>query len=661
MRSLKQPGLRTSNPSRPPWRTWLCAAAACLPVTAFGYCLSDRDPEIRQLQELVGKNAGAAVRRSQELLSLTQSSARTGVPAGGVGAAVSRMASLYAVMADAQGILELDTEARASADKGLALVPDPRDPVHVELRLAQVGSVYDSAGISSALKTVENERSLQAPNSAADLCLLIARGLLEHRSDREDLAVATFMQAYRSSADNAVPEVHIASAENLSLAMRSMGDYSQALSLNQEKIDWDAAHDAPTSLSLSRFMRGQILQRMGDHPGAIAEFGKARALSVSLDDPRAIAFADKAICESQIELGELQTAKRKCDDALRVFGDAALAVKETRLLEARIDLGIGRPEAALATLDGVLDRGGEDLPPRQVAAIYEWRSRANAALHKYRQAYNDLQEYLNRYTAANDAASVKQAGALRARFATDREVERNTSLKRELESSREKTKVQSEELRWDAVFAALGAAVIALLGYFLFANRRYRAQLVVLANQDPLTGLPNRRRTSELAVSALESARAAGEPLTIAIIDMDHFKSINDRCGHAAGDHVLREFALASREALRSTDILGRWGGEEFLLVMPNTPIEVAHASLERLRTRMFSIRLPSPGTGLKVSLSAGLAFYDESTRSLEDLVARADAALYIAKNEGRDLVRIANGNYEVSTTGVRRALRVTL
>jgi diguanylate cyclase (GGDEF)-like protein len=164
-----------------------------------------------------------------------------------------------------------------------------------------------------------------------------------------------------------------------------------------------------------------------------------------------------------------------------------------------------------------------------------------------------------------------------------------------------------------------------------------------------------------LAVAALESARTAQEPLTIAVIDMDHFKSINDRCGHGAGDHVLKEFVRAGRESLRSTDILGRWGGEEFLLVMPNTPIEVAHASLERLRTRMFAIRLPVTGNGLKVSLSAGLAFYDHSTRSLEDLIARADAALYIAKNEGRDLVRIANGNYEVSTTGVRRALRVTL
>jgi diguanylate cyclase (GGDEF)-like protein len=661
MHSSKQPGLRTSNSSRFGWWPWLYAATACLPLSALGYCLADRDPDIRQLQEFVDRDASAALRQSERVLATAQSAARAGTPAVGGAAAVSRIASLYGVTAEAQGVLELDAEARASAAKGLALVPDPRDPVHVELLLAYLGSVYDGAGIAAELKRVEEARLLQPPNSAADLCLRIGRGLLEHRSDREDLALATLVEAYRASAGSSAAEVHIASAANLSLVMRSMGDYSQALSLNQEKIDWDTAHDAPTSLSLSRFMQGQILKTMGDPQAAIGEFAKARTLSISLDDSQATAFADMAICESHIELGELETAQRECHNALRLFGDALLSAKETRLLEARIDLGLGRPQAALATLNGVLDHGGEDLPPRKVAEIYEWRARANAALQKYRQAYSDLQEYLNRYTAANDAASAKQAGALRARFATDREVERNTSLKRELANSQQQTKLQREQLRWNAVFAMLGAAVILLLGYFLLANRRYRAQLVALANQDPLTGLPNRRRTAELALAALESARTAGEPLTIAVIDMDHFKSINDRCGHGAGDHVLKEFARAGREALRSTDILGRWGGEEFLLVMPNTPIEVAHASLERLRTRMFAIRLPSTGSGLKVSLSAGLAFYDDSTRSLEDLIARADAALYIAKDEGRDLVRIANGNYEVSTTGVRRALRVTL
>ena len=88
-----------------------------------------------------------------------------------------------------------------------------------------------------------------------------------------------------------------------------------------------------------------------------------------------------------------------------------------------------------------------------------------------------------------------------------------------------------------------------------------------LASQDALTGLPNRRRTQELALAALELAKATRKPLTLALIDMDHFKDINDRCGHAAGDHVLQEFARAGREALRETDILGRWGGEEFLLL----------------------------------------------------------------------------------------------
>ena len=98
---------------------------------------------------------------------------------------------------------------------------------------------------------------------------------------------------------------------------------------------------------------------------------------------------------------------------------------------------------------------------------------------------------------------------------------------------------------------------------------------------------------------------------------MDHFKVINDRCGHAAGDYVLKEFARAGREALRDTDILGRWGGEEFLLVMPDTPVELRVASLERLRTLVFGIPLPPTGSGLQVSLSAGLASFDDSVKSL--------------------------------------------
>ena len=95
-------------------------------------------------------------------------------------------------------------------------------------------------------------------------------------------------------------------------------------------------------------------------------------------------------------------------------------------------------------------------------------------MHNYRDAYNDLQEYVSRYTAANDAERIRQAGALRARFETDREIERNASLKRELAVSQEQSNRQAQQLRWNAVVVVAGVWIIALLIYFLLANRSYR-------------------------------------------------------------------------------------------------------------------------------------------------------------------------------------------
>jgi diguanylate cyclase (GGDEF)-like protein len=491
--------------------------------------------------------------------------------------------------------------------------------------------------------------------------MLINRGLLEHRLGREDLAIVTLTQAYRASNGNeAIRETHIMAADTLSTVMRSMGDYSQALALNQEKIDWDTDHGASMSLSVSRFMRGQILKLMGNYDGAIAEFEKARTFSASLGDQQGIGFADQRICEAHIELGQLAPAQRECANALRIFGQSRSidSLKETQVLQARVFLDLGHPDLALATMNEVLDHGGDDVAPRIVGSMYEWRARANAVLRNYKDAYTDLQEYVTRFTAANDAERIRQAGALRARFETDREIERNFSLKRELENTQEQSNRQAQQLRWNTVVAVAGIWIIALLIYFLLANRSYRMQLVQLASQDPLTGLPNRRRTQELALAALDLAKTTGKPLTLALIDMDHFKDINDRCGHAAGDHVLQEFSRAGREALRETDILGRWGGEEFLLLMPDTPVELAVASLERLRTLVFGIRLPPTGSDLQVSLSAGLASFDATVKSFEDFVARADAALYRAKHDGRDLIRLCEADF--MSTGARRALRLT-
>jgi len=618
---------------------------------SFATCLLSKNPAVRELQTLVDKDAARALRQLAALLQPLELAPQPDV---------QLLAALYAVQAQAYSMLELDDGAKKAAAKGLQFAPRIGDPVRLDLLSTYAENVYDAAGMDAALKTIDEARASQSRGSLADTCLLITRGVLQRRQDRTDLAIGSLTQAYNASTATEFARARINSAAELSTVMRSMGDYTQALALNQEVIDWDTEHGATLSLSVDRFLRGKILNLMGKYESAIGEFVEARELSVQLNDRQGVAFADLHDCTARIELGQLQRAASECNHALRGFTAAHSAdeVKETLALLARIDLANGHADRALATLNKVLDQGGADLLPSRVASLYQWRARADAALGNYSGAYIDLAEYVRRYEAANDMERSKAAAALRARFETDREIERNAQLKHELGVSQERSLRQAQELRWNAIVVTSGVLVIALLIYFLIANRRYRQQLVKLASQDGLTGLPNRRRTAELATAALDDATATESPLTIAIIDMDHFKIINDRCGHATGDFVLREFARVGREALRESDVLGRWGGEEFLLVMPEATLEYAQATLDRMRTLLFGIHLPASGAGLHVSLSAGLATSLRHGWSLDELIARADAALYVAKNEGRDLVRVADESF-LSTSGIRRALRL--
>src|SRR3984957_3252603 len=644
-------------------------------------CIANPDPEMRHIQHLIAQDATQALTQIEDRMDAVRREAASTPRRNAVrqepgasegrdavrqepGASLGRaeqLASLYAVQAEAYGILERSAEARTSAAEGRKLATLPNDTVRLQLLSVYAENVYDEAGIAASSAEIETARAAQKSGTQAAVCLLITRGLLEHRQNRADLAIVTLTQAYHASAAPSMMEPHILSAEVLSAVMRVMGDYEQALALNQEAIDWHASRGETLSLSVARFMRGQILKLMRSYPEAIVEFTQARKLSVILDDSQGIAFADLRICEAHIELGELTAAQGECAGAARLFAGAQSAdsVKAAQALQARIDLKLGHAQRALEALNTVLDHDGTDLLPIDVAALYESRAEANAALHNYRNAFYDLREYALRYASSNDAERRRQAGALRARFETDRQIERNASLQRELAVSQELSRRQTRQLHWNAVVAATGICIIALLMYFLITNVRYRQRLLTLASQDGLTGLPNRRRIAEFATTALETARVTGQPLTIALIDMDHFKIINDCCGHATGDYVLKEFARAGGEALRAGDLLGRWGGEEFLLVSPGSTLSEGMANLERLRTLMWGIHLPASGVGLRVSLSAGIAAFDADVSSLDELIARADKALYAAKSAGRDRVSIADRTQITGAHGARRAQRI--
>ena len=611
-------------------------------------CFISADPVIRNLQVLSARDAKAALNLLQAELDATKKLPELDT---------NRIASLLAVQAQSYGVLELDSDARASALAGLALVPDVNNPAHVELLSVHAENVYDHAGIDTEIKKVEAARSLLEPDSPAEACLRITLGTLQYRQDRADLAVVNLMHAYQTGVMQERLVQRMIAASALSKVMRDMGDYTQALALNAEVIEWNITQEASLSLSVTRFLRGSILKEMREFPPAILEFVKARELSVNLDDSQGIAFADMDLCEVQIELGQLREARQRCANALRLFTIARSndVIKRTRAGLASIDLEEGHAASALKALNEILQNGAADMSPRDVAPLFKLRARANAALGNFRESFDDIDEALRRSIAAEESRRIKQAATLSARFETDRQLERNAELHRELETAQSR---QRDQKRWTVIAIATGAIVIGLLTLQIIAIRRHRRQLALLANQDSLTGLPNRRHTFELGTAAMAKAASAHTPLTVAVIDLDHFKSINDRCGHAAGDKVLQQFALACRQTVRDADVFGRWGGEEFLLVMPGATLDVAVIALERLRTLALRIELPATGAGLRVGMSAGLAAYDVNVKSLDELIARADAALYKAKHEGRDLVRIAEESNDIITSGVRRQLR---
>ena len=161
-------------------------------------------------------------------------------------------------------------------------------------------------------------------------------------------------------------------------------------------------------------------------------------------------------------------------------------------------------------------------------------------------------------------------------------------------------------------------------------------ELRIVARRDELTGLPNRRFILEWAVHELARNRRSGSPFCLAMLDLDHFKRVNDTWGHRTGDDVLVRFAAESARNLRDADFLIRWGGEEFLLAMPDTPLDEGSAVLARLHQKLNEATAWAGIACGPVSFSAGLTQY-RASESFQSVVERADAALYRAKVAGRN------------------------
>ncbi len=203
-----------------------------------------------------------------------------------------------------------------------------------------------------------------------------------------------------------------------------------------------------------------------------------------------------------------------------------------------------------------------------------------------------------------------------------------------------------------SILGGLIATLLTTIGFILLVNQRLYAevqqskdQLLQRATTDQLTGISNRDHFMELASQELKRAMRLDRSFALALIDLDHFKQINDTHGHAAGDQALQVFTQICQKNIREIDLFARFGGDEFVVLLPETNSEQAYQIVERVRLALLAQPIDLDGKPVSLTLSSGIATLNSERASVDALLSRADQALYRAKEAGRNQVIVEPSN----------------
>jgi diguanylate cyclase (GGDEF)-like protein len=416
---------------------------------------------------------------------------------------------------------------------------------------------------------------------------------------------------------------------NLSAALVTVGDYVPARELAQEALDLLQRYRNPQVLLYARSNLAEALAGTGDWDAALATVDAMLADRPGTGLPQNHYFA--IATEVYARHGRLDDARRCAQSADDVHRRSAGPFNEAyaRWSDACVAMAAEPPEGALPALEKAAEVATQRKHLPIMCKAHAALSERYAALGRFEDAWRAQR----RLTDANQQRLLNRASA---RYYLLR-VEHELSSVRE-ERDRESTRRQESEAL-NRQLADLNAE----LSRKMREVEELQAQLALEAVHDPLTGLFNRRYLDTAMPALASAADRHASPLTLALIDLDHFKRVNDRHGHLAGDKVLRRIGKLLGASLRPSDVVARWGGEEFCVIFPSTDIAGAATALATLAARLRELEVEWAGRVVGgFTFSAALAGYGTHGRTLSELVGAADDALYAAKGAGRDRVLVA-------------------
>ncbi|MYM24920.1 diguanylate cyclase [Duganella sp. FT135W] len=414
-------------------------------------------------------------------------------------------------------------------------------------------------------------------------------------------------------------------------------DYEQALQYYRKLLIAHLAKGAEQDTATTYFNIASTLEKMEQLPAAQEQFEQALAIDHKRNVGSDIAYDERALAVVLSKRGQHEAALRLLDHALQQYrsDQDEEGVATVQLSRGAALRRAGRNAAALADLDAARTYFQQHDNLRYLDKIYEELGLAQAGNGNWHEAYIARGEQMRVKQALEKQLLDERSSRLRVQFHTEQAQRNNASLASALEAA-------DTIRRWQYAALVLSLLAIAALGVMMKRQIAQARRMRDLALTDELTRLPNRRHFLELAHTALAQAQRDHTPLAFAALDIDHFKRINDTYGHAVGDVVLQRISHAARVALRPGDVIGRIGGEEFLVLLRGTTLEQAMGAAERIRAAVAEVDCRDQAPELKPSISIGVAAYDALAGTLELICKRADDALYRAKANGRNRVEAA-------------------
>ena len=425
---------------------------------------------------------------------------------------------------------------------------------------------------------------------------------------------------------------------SIAVGYRRMGDFVQteryltsAIARMQDKQDWEA-------LATNYIQLGFLHAESGAPDKAQAAFRQAIDLAGKHADPYSVNSARLGLASTQITLGEPDAAL----DTLAKARTGFVAQKDESnkdmllILTGQALARQGEHAAALTNYEMALPlvkRNGND---RYLAEIYKLRAASQEALGHAGTALEDYKRYTDLQMKLQGKMRLEQSRMMEYEYEIRRRDFENRQLRADAQA-KELQVIALERVRhWQTLSLVLAALFVVLLSSLAFRQWNKSRSLRNLTMTDPLTSVASRIGIEHEAEQAISMSTRTDTPLSLLMLDLDHFKAINDRYGHAAGDRVLRETAATWHAQLRGRDPLGRIGGEEFVVVCADTSLDQALLVAARLREATHALRFEDIDPALQVSVSIGAASH-KLGETRDELFARADAALYRAKQRGRD------------------------